>query len=221
MSSRARAFLSWPARVAQRAPADSAASVQAGQKAGHAQGGGGNTAGSGGGGGVAGVPGNSGAGQQAASGGTGAEKKPATGVLITGCQSNETSADACPSGDPSKAFGALTNALTTTINAVKRQNPNAMVRIIAALPGWYCAKSRPACMTSPRVQWRSLCRKHCVRHYTAALSCTQGLTIRWWLQAHNHFVVQQVRKTLLKAGFEQNPCLECAPKDTKAAFICP
>lgn len=47
------------------------------------------------------------------------------GVLITGCQAHETSADACPSGDPSKAFGALTNALVTSVRAVKRQNPNA------------------------------------------------------------------------------------------------
>ena len=35
------------------------------------------------------------------------------GALITGCQAHETSADACPGGDPTKAYGALTNALTT------------------------------------------------------------------------------------------------------------
>ena len=58
--------------------------------------------------------------------GVGTEHKgPGTGVLITGCQSNETSADACPSGDPNKAFGALTNALTTTIDHVKKRNPKA------------------------------------------------------------------------------------------------
>lgn len=56
--------------------------------------------------------------------GAGGEAKVACGVLITGCQAHETSADACPSGDPSKAFGALTNALTTTIHAVKQQDPN-------------------------------------------------------------------------------------------------
>lgn len=73
---------------------------------------------------MAGVPGHSGAGGQATAGGT-EHKGPATGVLITGCQSNETSADACPSGDPAKAFGALTNALTTIVNAQKGQNPQA------------------------------------------------------------------------------------------------
>jgi hypothetical protein len=48
-------------------------------------------------------------------------------VLITGCQSHETSADACPSGDPKKAFGALTNALTTSVRAMKKAAPNAPV----------------------------------------------------------------------------------------------
>lgn len=37
------------------------------------------------------------------------------GCLVSGCKDHETSADACPSGDRSRAFGALTNALTTTI----------------------------------------------------------------------------------------------------------
>eukprot|EP00050_Salpingoeca_kvevrii_P011665 m.17049 g.17049 ORF g.17049 m.17049 type:complete len:373 (-) comp3563_c0_seq1:140-1258(-) len=38
------------------------------------------------------------------------------GILITGCQAHETSADACPSGDKSKAFGALSNAITTCVD---------------------------------------------------------------------------------------------------------
>eukprot|EP00052_Salpingoeca_macrocollata_P004955 m.44569 g.44569 ORF g.44569 m.44569 type:complete len:428 (-) comp14567_c0_seq1:79-1362(-) len=38
------------------------------------------------------------------------------GILITGCEAHQTSADACPSGDPSKAFGALTNAITTIVS---------------------------------------------------------------------------------------------------------
>lgn len=46
-----------------------------------------------------------------------------TTVLITGCQAHETSADACPSGDPNKAFGALTNSLTTVIKAHYKENP--------------------------------------------------------------------------------------------------
>lgn len=37
------------------------------------------------------------------------------GILITGCQSNETSADACPSGNPDKAHGALSNAIQTVL----------------------------------------------------------------------------------------------------------
>lgn len=74
--------------------------------------------------GVAGVPGQSGAGVKATGGGT-EHKGPGNGVLVTGCQSNETSADACPSGDPAKAFGALTNSLTTTINAIKGKDPAA------------------------------------------------------------------------------------------------
>ena len=39
----------------------------------------------------------------------------AAGCLVSGCRDHETSADACPSGNRSQAFGALTNALTTTI----------------------------------------------------------------------------------------------------------
>jgi len=48
----------------------------------------------------------------------------ANGALITGCQAHETSADACPGGDPSKAYGALTNALTTTVAQFKAKHPN-------------------------------------------------------------------------------------------------
>jgi hypothetical protein len=72
-----------------------------------------------------------GAGSAAAAGGAphpGGEAKVARGVLITGCQAHETSADACPSGNPAKAFGALTNALTTTVRAAKQKGgPNANV----------------------------------------------------------------------------------------------
>lgn len=39
----------------------------------------------------------------------------AKGCLVSGCRDRETSADACPSGDASEAFGALTNAITTVI----------------------------------------------------------------------------------------------------------
>jgi hypothetical protein len=40
-------------------------------------------------------------------------------MLISGCQASETSADAHPPGQPDKAFGALTNALTTTVRKFK------------------------------------------------------------------------------------------------------
>ena len=43
------------------------------------------------------------------------------GILITGCQSSETSADARPAGG--KPHGALTNALTTTIKTHMERNP--------------------------------------------------------------------------------------------------
>eukprot|EP00899_Mesostigma_viride_P012185 jgi/Mesvir1/20968/Mv08035-RA.1 len=45
------------------------------------------------------------------------------GILVTGCQSNETSADACPSGDPALAFGALTNAIKSVVTAKKGAAP--------------------------------------------------------------------------------------------------
>jgi hypothetical protein len=49
------------------------------------------------------------------------------GALITGCQAEETSADACPGGDATKAYGALTHTLTTIVRQHKAQNPNAPI----------------------------------------------------------------------------------------------
>ncbi|GIL72976.1 hypothetical protein Vretimale_4621 [Volvox reticuliferus] len=46
-----------------------------------------------------------------------------TGILITGCQAHETSADACPSGNPDKAHGALSNAIQTVVRTHHQQNP--------------------------------------------------------------------------------------------------
>ena len=43
------------------------------------------------------------------------------GILITGCQSNETSADARPAGG--KAHGALSNALTTVVKTHNERSP--------------------------------------------------------------------------------------------------
>ncbi|KAG8385948.1 hypothetical protein BUALT_Bualt03G0098300 [Buddleja alternifolia] len=40
---------------------------------------------------------------------------PDSGILISGCQTDQTSADASPSGDASQAYGALSNAIQTII----------------------------------------------------------------------------------------------------------
>ncbi|KAG6418928.1 hypothetical protein SASPL_121135 [Salvia splendens] len=40
---------------------------------------------------------------------------PDMGILISGCQSDQTSADATPAGDASKAYGALSNAIQTIL----------------------------------------------------------------------------------------------------------
>eukprot|EP00210_Caulerpa_lentillifera_P004788 g4571.t1 len=45
------------------------------------------------------------------------------GVLITGCQSHETSADACPGGDSKKAYGALSHAIQTVVKLCREKNP--------------------------------------------------------------------------------------------------
>ena len=59
---------------------------------------------SGGGGGGGGAPGEPNLAIQHAGGASREEKMPEhTGILITGCQSHETSADACPSGNPNQA----------------------------------------------------------------------------------------------------------------------
>ena len=43
------------------------------------------------------------------------------GVLITGCQSHETSADACPENNPSSAYGALSHSIQTVVRAHRRK----------------------------------------------------------------------------------------------------
>ncbi|CAA0815470.1 Metacaspase-4 [Striga hermonthica] len=40
---------------------------------------------------------------------------PDSDILMSGCQTDQTSADATPSGDPSRAYGALSDALQTII----------------------------------------------------------------------------------------------------------
>ncbi|KAL4340740.1 hypothetical protein GQ457_08G008180 [Hibiscus cannabinus] len=40
---------------------------------------------------------------------------PDNGILISGCQTDQTSADTCPSGNPNQAYGALSNAIQTIL----------------------------------------------------------------------------------------------------------
>jgi hypothetical protein len=40
---------------------------------------------------------------------------PDMGILLSGCQTDETSADACPTGDRNKAYGAFSNAIQTIL----------------------------------------------------------------------------------------------------------
>lgn len=49
------------------------------------------------------------------------------GVLVTGCQSHETSADCRPGNDPSKAYGALTHTLVTAVRKFKELHPDESV----------------------------------------------------------------------------------------------
>ena len=44
------------------------------------------------------------------------------GVLITGCQSHETSADACPENNPSSAYGALSHSIQTVVRAHRKKH---------------------------------------------------------------------------------------------------
>lgn len=74
---------------------------------------------------------------------------PDSGVLISGCQTNQTSADASPSGNASEAYGALSNAIQTIIaesdGAVTNQELVLKARKIlkkqgfTQRPGLYCS----------------------------------------------------------------------------------
>lgn len=83
----------------------------------------------------------------------GASKRglPDTGILISGCQTDQTSADATPSGDASKAYGALSNAIQTIIaeSDGRISNQELVTKARALLqkqgytqrPGLYCSDS--------------------------------------------------------------------------------
>lgn len=45
-------------------------------------------------------------------------------VLVTGCQSHETSSDQTPGGDPSMAFGVLTHTIIRVVRGFKEANPD-------------------------------------------------------------------------------------------------
>ncbi|KAF5733554.1 latex abundant family protein [Tripterygium wilfordii] len=47
--------------------------------------------------------------------GTAKRALPDGGILISGCQTDQTSADASPSGNSSEAYGALSNAIQTIL----------------------------------------------------------------------------------------------------------
>lgn len=74
---------------------------------------------------------------------------PDTGILISGCQTDQTSADATPSGDASQAYGALSNAIQTIIaESDGRVSNQELVRKARELlkkqgftqrPGLYCS----------------------------------------------------------------------------------
>ncbi|CAM6095285.1 unnamed protein product [Calypogeia fissa] len=56
------------------------------------------------------------------------------GVLVSGCQSNETSADANPTGNPAQAYGALSNGIQTILSQTKGPITNGdLVRSVRAL----------------------------------------------------------------------------------------
>ncbi|KAK9805150.1 hypothetical protein WJX72_002186 [[Myrmecia] bisecta] len=64
-----------------------------------------------------------------------AQLNPDVGVLISGCRDRETSADACPTGDPAQAYGALTNALTTVVNQHYKASPGQPITYMQVVAG--------------------------------------------------------------------------------------
>lgn len=73
---------------------------------------------------------------------------PGGGILISGCQTDQTSADATPKGDASQAYGALSNAIQTIIaesdGQVSNQDLVMKARVLlkkqgyTQRPGLYC-----------------------------------------------------------------------------------
>lgn len=86
---------------------------------------------------------------QAAYAGSRIDKNRDMGILLSGCQSSETSADANPSGNPHEAYGAMSNAVQTVLSQHHGQITNhELVSKIRQLlssqgfkqhPGLYCS----------------------------------------------------------------------------------
>lgn len=70
------------------------------------------------------------------------------GILMSGCQSDQTSADATPPGNPGKAYGAFSNAIQLILQENEAQLTNQELvlkarkllksRGFAQQPGLYC-----------------------------------------------------------------------------------
>ncbi|XP_043688938.1 metacaspase-4-like [Telopea speciosissima] len=81
--------------------------------------------------------------------GTKKRSLPDSGILISGCQTDQTSADATPSGNPKEAYGALSNAIQSIIaesdGAITNQELVSKARKIlksqgfTQRPGLYCS----------------------------------------------------------------------------------
>jgi len=99
-----------------------------------------------------------------------------------------------------QAFGALTNALTTTIKNNTTGRPLSNVEVVSSV------RSRAAMSMHCRASAR--CR-HAAVMPCPALSLPK-LNLLLWLQ---------VRHFLAAGGFKQNPCLSCSERNANASFI--
>ncbi|VFQ82440.1 unnamed protein product [Cuscuta campestris] len=81
--------------------------------------------------------------------GTSQRALPDSGILISGCQTDQTSADATPSSNPHESYGALSNAIQTILNESDRPVSNQELVLKARdilkkkgftqRPGLYCS----------------------------------------------------------------------------------
>jgi len=83
-----------------------------------------------------------------AGGSRGSVPLPDSGILISGCQTDQTSADATPAGKPTEAYGAMSNSIQTILEETDGEisNREMVTRARKALkkqgftqqPGLYC-----------------------------------------------------------------------------------